>query len=571
MTASPISLTISIHESATHPLPQALLDRLNCPSPTKDPEELKASLSRAREKSEKIRAAHIDAVRDRAARETQRAADAAARKLRLAASRVDKVQRKLVAAETKTNAKKEAAEAARESRKAKREALSQAVLESRRRAAETKSARQAVLLAAEHTAATKHSKAVKTIVDKSAWQVKHAIAVAAAQREKERSEAAAAGERLTERLESAAGRREVLGSPSRADNGSGPASSSAATTASSSSSSSPSKVLHRVLNDDKVTGEMRRKLNELAMGKAADKRAKLLADIVDKASAQNARVASVVAALAAKGAGTDAETAASKAALYERLNAAEVSRHMALKASKLSPRHGDTVSVIVVKVNKVARTPPPALSLRLSSVSRGLVATSVARQLGAASRRTALRGLQATKAALANEKRAQVVATLAKRTATLQSKIDAKATRSMIALAIAKGGKLHAVAQAAKRAAAALRRRHEAAKDLEIADKATTAHNKAALERHRDAIRATAKAGVVAVRAAANKSRRDAKAAAITTRGAELTARGETAAARRSAFLAARVTIAKRRMVAPHPKREVEDAKATASKEAESK
>merc|ERR1719152_312898 len=161
------------------------------------------------EKHEKLRAAHIEAVRDRAARETQRAADAAARKLRLAASRVDKVQRKLVAAETKTNAKKEAAEAARESRRAKREALSQAVLESRRLAAESKSARQAVLLAAEHTAATNHSKAVKTIVDKSAWQVKHAIA-AAAQREKERSEAAAAGERLTERLESAAGRREVF-------------------------------------------------------------------------------------------------------------------------------------------------------------------------------------------------------------------------------------------------------------------------------------------------------------------------------------------------------------------------
>merc|ERR1719321_1761429 len=108
------------------------------------------------------------------------------------------------------------------------------------------------------------------------------------------------------------------------------------------------------------------------MGKAADKRAKLLADIVDKASAQNARVASVVAALAAKGAGTDAETAASKAALYERLTRAEVSRQMAQKQSKLTSRHGDTVSVIVVKVNKVARSPPPALSLRLSVVSRGV-------------------------------------------------------------------------------------------------------------------------------------------------------------------------------------------------------
>merc|ERR1719152_49975 len=520
------------------------------------------------EKHEKLRAAHIEAVRDRAARETQRAADAAARKLRLAASRVDKVQRKLVAAETKTNAKKEAAEAERESRKAKREALSLAVLESRRRAAETKSARQAALLAAEHTAATKHSKNVKTIVDKSAWQVKHAIAVAAAQREKERSEAEAAGERLTERLESAATRREVFGSgsPSKSES-----SASSSASASASSSSSPSKVLHRVLNDDKVTGEMRRKLNELSMGKAADKRAKLLADIVDKASAQNARVASVVAALAAKGAGTDAETAASKAALYERLTRAEVSRQIAQKQSKLTSRHGDTVSVIVVKVNKVVRTPPPALSLRLSNVSRGLVATSVARQLGAASRRTALRGLQATKAALANEKRAQAVASLAKRAATLRSKIDAKATRSMIALAMAKGGKLHAVAQAAKRAATALRRRNDAAKALELAGKATTAHNKVALERHRDALRATAKTGVVAVRAAANKFRRDARATAIATRGAALTARVESAAARRSAFLAARVTIAKRRMVAPHPKREVEDAEATASKEVEGK
>merc|ERR1719152_317465 len=522
------------------------------------------------EKHEKLRAAHIEAVRDRAARETQRAADAAARKLRLAASRVDKVQRKLVAAETKTNAKKEAAEAERESRKAKREALSLAVLESRRRAAETKSARQAALLAAEHTAATKHSKNVKTIVDKSAWQVKHAIAVAAAQREKERSEAEAAGERLTERLEQAANRREVFGSPSKTPS---KADTSGPTSSPSGASSSSSSVLHRVLNDDKVTGEMRRKLCELSMGKAADKRAKLLADIVDKASAKNARVASVVAALAAKGAGTDAETAANKAALYERLTRAEVSRQMAQRTSRLATRHGDTISVIIVKVHKVARTPPPALSLRLSLVSRGLVATSAARQLGAASRRTALRGLKATKAALANERRAAALASLAKKTADAKSKMEAKATRSMITLAIAHGGRLHAVAQAAKRSADATRRRNEAAKALDLAGKTTAAHNKAAFERYRDSVRATAKTGVVAVRAAANKSRRDARAMAIATRAAEFTTRSDSAAARRSAFLAARVTLAKRRMVAPHPKREItpEDAEKRASNDVEGK
>merc|ERR1719399_2013070 len=138
------SLTIDLG-AARIALPAALEQRLSG-SPTKTPDELAATLAECSSRSEKLRAAHLDAVRDRAARESQRAAEAAARKLRLAASRVEKIQRKLIAAESKTEAKKQATEAEREARKARRAEMALAVAEARRAAVEARELRTAKLL-----------------------------------------------------------------------------------------------------------------------------------------------------------------------------------------------------------------------------------------------------------------------------------------------------------------------------------------------------------------------------------------------------------------------------------------
>lgn len=386
--ATATMITISVHDTAIHTLPADLEERLNKGSPTASPDQLAEALAKHTERAAKLRSAHLDAVRDRAARESQRASEAAARKLRLHHQHVDKIQRKLLASEVKANAKKEKAEAERDARKQKREEMAEAVAEARREATKTREARGTVLLAAERAASAKYSKTREALVAKSHWQVKHAIAVAAAQKEKERRNAVASFERLTERLELAAGRR-AMGSGDAA----GTSSSSSSTTSSAASSpkskggkapttwqspstsSHPGAVRARVLNDDKVASAMKRKLFEASMDKATTKRAAILEGIKSKAGAENARVASVVASNMAKVAGTDAATVTSKAALYERLCKADVARLQNLKsrhgaASRLAHKHGDTVSVIVIHVDKKARMPPPALSLRLNTVDR---------------------------------------------------------------------------------------------------------------------------------------------------------------------------------------------------------
>merc|ERR1719399_2790739 len=335
------SLTIDLG-AARIALPAALEQRLSG-SPTKTPDELAATLAECSERTEKLRRAHLDAVRDRAARESQRAAEANARKLRLAASRVEKIQRKLIAAESKTNAKKEATEAEREARKARR----------------------AELLENEKLAFLKHAKLVKEVEDKSSAQVRHAIAVVAAQKEKERLEKEAKSESLAARLEKAAAYREIE-----------------ATDKGSPSTEKASRKM-RVLNDAKVHSEMRRLAFDAKSSKATSKRAALLHATQLRAQAENARISSVVSQLNAK------STDEAKAALYDKLLRAEVSHLSQLKDKGAKFRKGETISAIVVRAFESAtpRSPPPALTKRLSVVAQNLVATAEARQAGAAARR----------------------------------------------------------------------------------------------------------------------------------------------------------------------------------------
>merc|ERR1719181_1366596 len=100
------------------------------------------------------------------------------------------------------------------------------------------------------------------------------------------------------------------------------------------------------------------------MAKASAVRAAHLASVQGKASAENAKAAAVVAKLKE----TDAATAEARAALYERMVSAEVSRLTALKAKYVSKRSGAAlVAPILVRLDDVLtpRSPPAKLVERL--------------------------------------------------------------------------------------------------------------------------------------------------------------------------------------------------------------
>merc|ERR1719502_2169894 len=383
----------------------------------------------------------------------------------------------------------------------------------RQAALEAKKIRYGELSVAVANAYAKHGKVIAETKSKGAAQVQHAIAVAAAHKEKAALDAAALGEKLREKLAAAETRRELDTSPSGA-----------------AIATSPKRKanLHRVLNESKVEAETKAKSLAASMNKAAENRAAHLAGVQAKAEAVCERAAAVVAKSKAKSDGTDTATCKAKAALYERLVSADSARLVALKA-KYGALHAVTAAagVIVVDMADVLdlRKPPSALALRLGVCKRHLLATASARQAGAEARRRRARLALLGKIAAAAERRAGAIARVAAR---LKAKAAALKRSALDA-------QLKAVGEAKAAAAAAAAERRDAKR------------------------RAVAKSGVLAVRLAANRSRREARVNAKLARAATLRLACTAAAAKRAEFLAERVAIAKKHMVAKHPKREVGD------------
>ena len=214
--AKAIALTINVKDLDAVPsstsLPAHLEARLNS-TPTKSPSELSDELKARSERSAALRQAHLDSVRDRSARTSQLAREAAARKLRNAAARVEKLQAKMDAATSKTEAKKEANEASREAKAKHREALATAVAEARKAKSDARTIRHMQHLQLEKHASVKRAVAVASIKDKGAASVKHAIAVAQAHKEKEALTAESRGAAIESKLAAAEVRRESLTAP----------------------------------------------------------------------------------------------------------------------------------------------------------------------------------------------------------------------------------------------------------------------------------------------------------------------------------------------------------------------
>ena len=534
---APTKIDVEVANKPLAQLPASLEQRLGG-SPTRSPDELAAELKAHEERTDKLRRAHLDAVRDRAARESQRAAEAAARKLRLAASRVEKIQRKLVAAESKTNAKREATQAERDARKARRNEMAQAVAEARRAAVEARELKSAKLLENEKLAFAKHAKLIKDVQSKSSAQVRHAIAVVAAQKEKERMEKEAKAESLTARLEKAAAYRETAS----------PATDKAASPATDNRRM-------RVLNDSKVASAMKKLSFDARSDRASSKRAALLQATQLKCQTEHARIASVVSGLKTQ------STDEAKSAHFDKLLRVEVSRLSQLKEKAAKFKKGETVSAIIVRAfeSENPRSPPAALTKRLSVVAKNLVATAEARQAGAAARRAALKAAAALKASAANRKHFAASARVGKAAAALAVKVKSKAAAATVALALLEGQRLHAQKETARKALEASSRRAAAEKAVLAKAAAFAAKSDAADERHQAKLRAAAKTGVVAVRAAAFKSRRLLADGVVAATAAKKAARCVAASEKRAALLAARVALAKKRQAAMHGKREVAD------------
>lgn len=445
------------------------------------------------------------------------------------------VLRKLEQADLKTSAKRAQADADREARKTRRKAMAVAVAEARAEAAKMRAARGFELVEKVEVAFAKHSKVVNDVKVKSACQVKHAVAVVEARKEKERLDALAAGEKLSARLESAAAKRAAAedsprGSPMRR---------------------------HQVLNDVKVASEMRRKSYAASMEAHVSKRDAFIQGVAEKAKAENVKAAGVAAR-------RNAGSPEAKAALYHKLIRADVQRNAAIAAIRAKAiskeRAADAASVIVVKLDGIQlRLPPPALSLRLSVVGTALVATATARQAGAAARRAALRAAAHTKVAKANERRAAALTRVGKAQAAVEAKVKAGHARSLISMAIAEGQRLANAAAHSARLIGALGQLAAAEDARKVAGAAAQAKVDAAGERRAATLRQVAKAGIVAVRAAAFKSRREALRTAVISRVEALANRGVAATERRSALLAKRVETARKHMTATHAKRVVED------------
>lgn len=521
-------LKIDIFQANKATPPAALEARLQT-SPTKEqtPEALAESIDRASCRAAALRAVYLDAVKDRAARESQRAADAAARKRRLATSRVDKVKAKLEAASSHAAAKKEADEEARQAKKAKREEQANAVSAARNAAAAARLARQAELAEIEKLASSKHTKALAEVVAKSHKEVAKSVAVVAAHKEKETMALAEASDRLEAKLSRAALSR--ASRLSKEGFGSSPA-----------GAKTPD-ALHRVLNEAKVASETRRKSLDASMAKAAAKREAMLEATAAKGHKESLKVRD---ALEAKNESATNDAASARANLYERLLKAEVARLSTLKERTTKGGRFPAPQLVVVEVAPAkTRTPPSTLLLRLSAAPTTLVATAPARQVGAAARRATLASAKAMRYCKAAERRAAAVARVAKMAAALVAKAHAKANRAKSVRQAIEKQRQSLVAAARTRAAAAAAARKAAEGAIQAAGVATQAKHARADERV--AAAREAKKSAAASRVVAAMAKREEIEAGALVKSLIQSALNTAADDRRTALLAKRVGIAK--------------------------
>lgn len=531
--AVPVRLDVPV-EQEQRQIPESLRARLDV-AVTKSSEELAKEAAR----SKALREAHLEAIKERAGRDIQRAAEAAARKRRMSAAEAQKIILKLEAAGRQAENARQQRSDKIEADKAKRAALAEAVSEQRKAAEHQLSTKALAEAQRAEQAMEKREKLMQAVAERGSAVVKHAAAVVAARKEKETAQTAAAAERLARKLEAAEARREA-----------------------SQDEGTPNKMKHvhaaARRQAHAVDLERKRAVDTAAMEQAAAKRESMIQTIADSAAVFNDHAREVAHAAKAASEGKDEASARVKAAFYEKLVSAEVSRNLALKTrgKRATESHHPEVIEVAVGGEGAIKTPSKELLRRLTACPQNLLATSAARQLGAFSRRElALADIHAR-----SVKRVSNMAATARRRSSARaeslSRLKARHMRSAVMLDKLEKERARRVAKQMALSAFANASRDSA--NLERSKKAEDAKARcdAATERHEAHLRRVAKVGVASVRAGAFKSRRAALASVI-EKNAELhQTRCIVADSIRQAGLGAKIAVAKelgtpRRMQSP--------------------
>lgn len=567
--------------------PKPLCERFNR-SPMTSPEKMAASFKNA----ERLRAAHLDGVVEKAAREGRAVENVRLNlEMRLADAR-DKLERRLDADSTRVSARKDEKQAKMQQAKDKvrvppypppcdadegvgarrgrpslasapfdlrpspacpqprpsltrvvcsrscsqREALAAAVAKTREAQKTAKEVRSAELLAAANTATERRERALQSLVDKSASAFRKAIAVAASVKEQERMATEAAGTALTIRLEAAEERRnEALNkSPTKI----GPP--------------SPSDVRHRVLNDAKVESGLKQRRFEEAMQKASSKREAQIEQRKARASESNAHAASVAAEAKAAANGTAAKLEEARHSMYWKMVSADVKKRSLLRqrqsASHIHRPAADTTAfLLVVPMGTAsARTAPPALHRRLMTQPRTLVASAPSRQAGAAARRQLIAlGVQRAAA----QRVARVAAARARRDAVIEAtrgrlwRRDELSRSAITSRDAIRQGK---VRKAKAKASSAVARRAAVSALLASDAAAAQARCSLAASRRASVLQCIAKVGLSTSRVQAAQARRQDALNAQLAKAVANEARCAGAEKSRELFLEARVATAQR-------------------------
>lgn len=432
MTTAPLLITIPVHEehgwTARSPPADELPVRARLAETQhhKSPTELRL----AEERATLLRAAHLDAVKQRAARESSRAIEAHARRLRMEAAARQRAQSRLNEVERQSTNKtctKRAKQAAE-----RRSQMSEAVLDAREAMSRACAQRGLAELARCHEAQAKREKTLQLTVDRSAYQVKHALAVAAAVKEKEREARKQAGEALTIRLNAAEVRRLDL-SPGSSSPPASPTglTASAKWTGSMSpgGAASRAKLVARTLGEQALLLEQKRLMLSSAQIRAASAHDEAISARVAKAAAVTARAEAVKLARDEK---REAAAGAARALHFEKMQDASVRRGLSHLHTKLP-----CPVFIDATVPKAAGAKPPiGLIARISQRTRKLAASGQSRQQAAKMRRDAI---QMRKSLMIKGSALRAVKAAARRAIAVEAvraKADAAMTRAAEAAAV---------------------------------------------------------------------------------------------------------------------------------------
>jgi len=519
----PVRLEVPVNHSPRE-LPSEIRERLDVTPAIPSAEELQARAAR----QALIRDAHIEAVKERATRDLQRSAEAAARRRRADHAQAQRIIHKLDAATKKTEMRRQEQQDKRDSDKAKRDSLASAV--SNKRTTMTIAALKKGVEDASRAvrAVEKRDAIVQAVSDKGSTQVKHALSVVATTKEQQAAEAAMAAERLAAKVESAEVRRQHEASL-RAD--------------ALQREAEKSKRVAAARQAMSVELEQKRLIDDAQMQKAAKKREELLSTIKDAAAVFNEHAKDVADAARAQ-CGTPAEK---KKALYEKMVSAEVGRELALRkkaaGGSVPDYHPEVISVRMG--NNDATVPSRTLLRRLTTCPQTLLATSAARQLGAFTRRELASAEQHARSVKHVARLAAAAKRRSTRRAATLAKISAREARSEAMLDAKE--RAHAKLLVREMALAAMVAANRDAAEAETSVKAEIYRDRLAeaSERRSKALRTTAKVGVVALRSNLNRSRRAALLSVIKKNGELHQKRCMMADTIRQAELGAKVAAAK--------------------------